>query len=244
LPGTGTRNSYMMHTLKYGDHEIDYRLVQEDRLSIQVAVYPDSTVVVKVPSHATLESIESKLKRKARWILKQRSFFLQFSPKTPPKHFVIGETHLYLGKQYRLAISKGENKSVKLIGGKFLVSCNEESDSQCVKNALDDWYRTRAENVYATRLQDCWVRFEYSDSQYPKLSLRRMKTRWGSLSERGVLTLNTSLIKAPVACLDYVVTHELCHLEYPNHDAKFFRLLESKMPNWSKLKNELEQLLS
>ena len=233
----------MRYTFEYGDHKIDYRLVYEDRHSLQVAVYPDSTIVVKVPNHATLDTIESKLKRKARWIMKQRSFFQQFVPQTPPKHYVGGETHLYLGKQYRLAISKGEQNSVKLIGGKFLVVCKDELNPVCVKNALDDWYRTRAKNVYATRLQACWVRFEYSDSQYPKLSLRRMKTRWGSLSERGVLTLNTSLIKAPPACLDYVITHELCHLEYPNHDAKFFRLLESKMPHWSKLKNQLEKLL-
>ena len=70
-----------------------------------------------------------------------------------------------------------------------------------------------------------------------------MKTRWGSLSSKGNLTLNTKLILAPRECIDYVLTHELCHLAHKNHGPDFYRLLERTMPGWEKYKTKLERSL-
>jgi hypothetical protein len=67
-----------------------------------------------------------------------------------------------------------------------------------------------------------------------------MKKRWGSLSHNGLLTLNTDLIRAPKACIDYVITHELCHLKHHNHGPNFYRLLEKMMPDWERRKTQLE----
>jgi predicted metal-dependent hydrolase len=67
-----------------------------------------------------------------------------------------------------------------------------------------------------------------------------MKKRWGSLSDKGTVTLNTNLIKAPKECIDYVVTHELCHLKYHDHSSEFYKLLDSVIPEWKKIKHKLE----
>ncbi len=67
-----------------------------------------------------------------------------------------------------------------------------------------------------------------------------MRTRWGSLSDKGTVTLNIDLIRAPKECIDYVVTHELCHLKYPDHSPEFYKLLESVSPGWEKIKHKLE----
>jgi len=172
-----------------------------------------------------------KLKRKARWVIKQQAFFYQFAPKTPPRSFVSGETQLYLGRQYRLKVSEGPKDMVKLVGGEFVVTCMADPQSVRVKSAMGKWYRKRAEEVYTTRFESCWKQFRQPELPKPKISIRKMKTRWGSLSPAGLLTLNVELIKAPKACLDYVITHELCHLIHPRHDSGFYKLLESKMPN-------------
>jgi len=63
---------------------------------------------------------------------------------------------------------------------------------------------------------------------------------WRSLSHSGVMTLNRELIRAPCECIDYVVTHELCHLKYKNHSPEFYRLLEQTMPDWETRKHRLE----
>jgi predicted metal-dependent hydrolase len=67
-----------------------------------------------------------------------------------------------------------------------------------------------------------------------------MRKRWGSLSEKGTLTLNVDLIRAPKECIDYVVTHELCHLKHRDHSPEFYKLLESLVPGWERMKQKLE----
>ena len=72
------------------------------------------------------------------------------------------------------------------------------------------------------------------------MQIRRMKTRWGSLSPNSILTLNMDLIRAPKECVDYVIIHELCHLQYPNHGPGFYKLMESVMPDWGRRKHKLD----
>jgi predicted metal-dependent hydrolase len=74
----------------------------------------------------------------------------------------------------------------------------------------------------------------------PKLSMKRMQKRWGSLSDKGTVTLNIDLIRAPKECIDYVVTHELCHLKYHDHSPEFYKLLDAVLPGWEKIKHKLE----
>jgi len=70
-----------------------------------------------------------------------------------------------------------------------------------------------------------------------------MKKRWGSLSRSGLLTLNTDLIRAPQECIDYVITHELCHTLHHDHGAAFYALLVEVMPDWERRKHKLELAL-
>ena len=85
--------------------------------------------------------------------------------------------------------------------------------------------------------------FKLPGSTLPRLAIRRMKTRWGSMSPNGTLTLNSDLVRAPRECIEYVVTHELCHLKHRHHDAAFYGLLEQHMPDWEKRKHKLELAL-
>lgn len=70
-----------------------------------------------------------------------------------------------------------------------------------------------------------------------------MKTRWGSLSRAGTMTLNVALIQTPRPCIEYVITHELCHVRERNHGAGFYKLLKKVMPDWEKRKKRLETAL-
>ena len=86
-------------------------------------------------------------------------------------------------------------------------------------------------------------RIELLQGTLDLLILRTLQSRWGSLSAAGTMTLNVHLVRAPRACIEYVVAHELCHLKHRGHDAAFFQLLERVMPDWAERKELLELAL-
>lgn len=210
---------------------------------MEIAVHPDGRVVVKAPESATGDEIRERVYRRARWIRKQIGYFEQFHPRTPRRRYVSGETHLYLGRQYRLKVSAGEEAGIKLIRGFIYLTCRGRPNPNKVQLLLDEWYLERARTKYAESLGRCFPDFQRMGYAQPTVHIRRMKTRWGSLSSKGTLTLNRELIRAPRDCIDYVVTHELCHLKYQDHSSAFYRLLEQVMPDWKRRKHRLELAL-
>jgi len=103
---------------------------------------------------------------------------------------------------------------------------------------LQDWYYQRTEKIFKEEYEKMLKYFKY-DFQ-PKLITREMKKRWGSFLNHKKIILNPKLIQAPKECIDYVITHELCHMKYKNHDAKFYRALKKRIPNWKEIKEKLE----
>jgi predicted metal-dependent hydrolase len=110
-----------------------------------------------------------------------------------------------------------------------------------VKAILNRWYLDHARQVFMDVVNEWLPRFK--GYQCPRLIVRAMQSRWGSLSQAGSMTLNVSLVRAPKACVEYVVVHELCHLKHRDHDVNFFRLLGQVMPDWEKRKQRLETAL-
>ncbi len=194
-----------------------------------------------VPSGKPLEEVKSRILRKAPWIVKQLNYFDQFHPLQPPREYVSGETHYYLGRQYRLKIRLGEKRRVRLVGKFFEVELPEPMDSSSAKKVMRDWYRKHASEMFNRKVDGYYPWFAKRGAAYPKIILRTMTSRWGSCTGHGTITLNTELIKAPLVCIDYVIIHELCHLVHPNHDKKFYRLMSAAMPDWERWKDRLER---
>jgi len=209
---------------------------------MQVKVYPDLRVEAILPDNGDITLAQSKLRKKARWIARQIDYFEQFLPAPPPKEYVGGETHYYLGRQYRLKIQEYRQEYVKLVGKYFQVYTADKHDAKRIRELLENWYFEHASGLFQKRLD----RLEYVIRQLkveePSFKIRSMKNRWASLSGRGgVITFNVELLKAPLPCIDYVIVHELCHLKYPNHSREFYRLLQSIIPDWRERKERLEK---
>lgn len=231
------------HSIQYGNKTIYFQVISSNRKTIEIAVYPDSNVIVKAPVNTDLSVLEKRIRNRASWIRKQQDYFEQFEVQTTPRSYIGGETHLYLGRQYRLKISEGIQSKVMLTRGFFMVTCKGKNTPQKVKRLMDTWYRKKAAQKYEEYFKDIWQKFQKYDLNEPKLKIRRMKTRWGSLSKKGNLTLNIDLIRAPKECIEYVITHELCHLKHHDHGTDFYNLLEKLMPDWKKRKHKLELAL-
>lgn len=233
----------MTDSIIYGLEYISYEIFFVSRKTMEIAVHPDKRIVVMAPKHTALADIKDRVKRRARWIKKQINYFRQFDPRTPPRSYVNGESHLYLGKHYRLRIDKAKEPCVKLVRGKLFVYLEGDASEDTVKCYLESWYKERAKVKLTESFERCLVKFTRKGFKRPVLQFRAMKTRWGSLSKKGTLTLNPVLIRAPKECIEYVITHELCHLKYHDHSPAFYKLLERVMPDWEKRKHRLELAL-
>ena len=198
-------------------------------------------VLVKAPVDAPIDKIRQKVREKAPWILRQQSFFLPFHPKTAPKNYISGETHLYLGRQYRLKVVEGISNQVKLKGRFIEVAC---ADKAMAKELLKKWYLDHARKRFAQYAAPWIERFKQYKVEPSSIVLREMPTRWGSCTPKGKIILNPELIKAPKGCIEYVIVHELCHLVHHDHTPKFFDLQEKEMKDWEKWKMRLEVLLA
>lgn len=230
-------------SIPYGKHDIAFDVVYGNRRSMEISVHPDGTVVVRAPKGTSPETIERLLLRRAAWIKRQMDYFNQFDPRTPSRSFIVGETHLYLGRQFRLKLQVGQANEVKLARGFFQITCKGAAESELVKKLLDSWYLEKTRARLPESLNRCFAAFGRMGLERPPMKIRRMRTRWGSLSGKGTLTLNADLIRTPRECIDYVITHELCHLQHRNHGPKFYRLLEQVMPDWERRKQKLEAAL-
>jgi len=225
----------------YGSMLINFNVIRRNRSTLEIAVHPNSTVEVTAPVECTEEVIRERVKKRAGWIVRQRKWFNQFNPRTPDRQYLGGETHLYLGKRYRLKICIGETIGVRLVNGNFEVTVSDKSSSQTIQSQLELWYRNQSKRLFRLLLDEQCER--YGIFNPPTLHIRAMKTRWGSLSKGGILTLNSSLIRAPKECIKYVITHELCHVTHHDHSHGFYKLLKSRMPDWEKNKQKLEEAL-
>ena len=229
---------------EYGSQKINYQILFVERKTMEIAVHPDAKVIVRAPVKATLDQIKSKVTKRARWIHKQLDYFSRFEPRTPPRAYISGETHFYLGRQYRLKVEKGSQDSVKLSRGLFLVTSNKGIDPAVIKGLLDEWCCLKATEIFNKCLDDCIERLKKMNFKKPKLRINRLKKRWGSLSKSGALNLNIDLIRAPRESIEYVVTHELCHLKFHNHGPEYYKLLDRIMPDWPAIKHRLEFMLA
>ena len=231
----------MIAAIQFGSRKIDFQLEFSKRKSLGISVTAELLVLVKAPVDTTLEKVKEKVKKKAPWILKQQSFFLSFHPKTTARRFVGGETHLYLGRQYRLKILESKTESVK-IKGQFIEV--ETLKKVRVKQLVNEWYLKNAKIKFHSIAQPLIDKFKKHKVEPSSIVLREMPTRWGSCTPKGKIILNPELIKAPKGCIEYVIIHELCHLIHHDHTQKFIDLQTKEMLDWEKWKSKLEKMLA
>ena len=136
----------------------------------------------------------------------------------------------YLGKQYTIVY--GDSKKVEFIGDKVYVPHDFN---------VDAWYKKQAKTLFLERLDYNYEKYTRS-IPYPKLRIRKMTSRWGVCNIRThVMTLNLELIKRDICYLDYVIIHEMTHLVYGDHSARFWKVVGENMPDFKKYRDEMKE---
>jgi predicted metal-dependent hydrolase len=211
------------------EYTITHRSRVKKRLHMEIDEH--GGLVVVAPGHWTKAHIRATLSQNSsrveRFLARARK--QQFAPLL----YVQGEAHFYLGTRYPLKTGAipGRKNKVVFTGQEIRVE-SRQAEAGNIQSLLQAWYRQQAMHVFGERLQLISSRASWAKNRSIPLKLRKMKRTWGNCSSRGVIKLNTHLIKAPLPVIDSVIAHELCHLEEMNHSRAFYTLLEALNPDW------------
>lgn len=227
------------HIFKYGSFSYQYFIVRQNRKTISLSVQPNLSIVLRCPKDFSQEKIEKFLKKRWSWLEKQINYFKKFKNNSIKKEYISGESFLYLGRQYKLLVEKSSENRVLLKYGQILLyTTGSVRNKNKNREVLEKWYLDRADVIFNEEYRKVLKNFDYDFE--PKLVLRKMNKRWGSFLKDKKIILNPKLIQAPKECIDYVISHELCHMKYKDHDSKFYDLLRRKVKNWEEIKERLE----
>lgn len=236
-------NAFVELEASWGKHRLPFRLRRAEVKRLRIVVDPEGKVQVTAPLHATDDAVIERVARRGDWIQRQRENFARWRPRTPVRQYLDGETHLLLGRQLRLQIERKVSREVAVSGGRLIVGLSETADRDAIRGVVLAWYVAQAKAVFAERLEAqslIWRRFGVDR---PRLIVRALRNRWGSMTAAGNLVLNVDLVRASPKLIDYVIAHELAHVLHPDHGQEWRQLLASVMPDWEDRKALLEAQL-
>ena len=222
---------------------ISFSVRRTERRTLRISVTPEGRVVVSAPADASDADIVNRVRRRGAWIVRQRARFERWRPRTPPRQYEGGETHLFLGRPYRLLKVRSEAFGVRVDGDRLVLNMPQDKGPAFRRAVVRHWYRLQARRVFPERLAAILPPFARLGVKRPRLVIREMTHRWGSFTAKGVLVLNLELVRASPSLIDYVIAHELAHALHPNHGAGWEELLTRVMPDWLVRKDELEREL-
>lgn len=211
---------------------LGYEVHRKKVKNINLRIKPNMEIYISAPMNLHSDYIENFIRSKEKWIKQVLQKIEEAKQNQLPSQYLSGEKHKYLGKEYELEVKQGNSNRVSLKEGKIILTVisNIFENSDEKKKVMEKWYFENAQKVFVNAIQK-WL--EILDESIEKLSIKPMKSRWGSCNHvKRYINLNTELIKRTQFEIEYVVLHELTHLKYPNHGKGFYRYIENYMPNY------------
>lgn len=216
--------------------ELRYILKRSPRRRTIALRIDSNGLTVNAPARAPLHRLEAVLADKAGWV---RDKLAEMSERqAPPRVWQDGETLPYLGGQLILAVQPGRVRAPPVMAGEQLrVEVADPANGAAVRTKVLRWYRSQALDHFAGRVA---LYAGQLDVKLPPLSLSNAASRWGSCNARGEVRLNWRLIKAAPHLIDYVVAHELAHLQHLDHSPAFWRAVAALYPDCLAARRELK----
>ena len=221
-----------------GDRLIRYHIKRSRRKTIGLYVYKNQKVEVRVPYFCSYMQADSFVQERLQWISNKLE---EFENTRYTRYENDDGRCFFLGQSLELDVFYAGRYHATLNDGVLSLGLKQPQDLAVRQQGVSRWYKDQGAVIFSERLEACWIAFADKVLRKPTLKLRKMKSRWGSCSRDGVITLNSELIRAPYPLLDYVITHELCHLLEFNHSSRFYQLMDDAMPDWRERKEQLKQ---
>jgi predicted metal-dependent hydrolase len=228
---------YQKDRVRYGTITIPYHIIKTGRVKTsEVIVDADTRIVtVRTPLEKDKHEIQRIILDKASWILQKQREFRENTPQLIKPTFKENSTLTYLGKNYPLVIKKKKKKQseneLQLINGEFVATIKSSKNSKnLIKNLYESWLLDNAQIILKDKVEKCSKKIEIG---IERVNIKNLKNRWGSLSkDKKTINLNVNLLKAPDDVLDYIILHELCHVNINDHTHHYWDLVRKYMPSY------------
>lgn len=195
------------------------RLIRTRRKTVAIIVDEQGQLLVRAPRRLPRTQIQELVDQHADRIAEQQAL-------RRPKRFVDGELFWYLGVQYPLSIVDRDSRPELYLADRFYLAQEAQPRG---RELFQAWYRAQAKILLPARVDFYAGRMSL---RYRKLRITSAQTRWGSCSSKGDLNFTWRLLMVPPESVDYVVVHELAHLQVQNHSPEFWALVERTMPDY------------
>ena len=214
---------------------INIRIEKTDRRkTVSIFIERNGSVRVLAPVTVPDEKIEEAVRAKEYQIFTKLAKWKELNQGKVNREFVNGQSFLYLGRNYRLTITENQEVPLKISGGFFHLDKKHLSKAD---NLFKEFYKDKAEKKIKERMKLIAEKFQDKPTSIKVLELQN---RWASWTPKNGLNFHWKCIMAPVSVLDYIITHEMVHLKFPNHSDKFWNELDKKMPNFREHENWLK----
>jgi predicted metal-dependent hydrolase len=222
---------------------IDFSVTYSGRRTLGINVLPDSTVIVRVPWLTSMKVINRIVQQKSGWIIKHRDSYKEKYQTKLNGQYINGEIHLFRGNKSLLKIEKSNKSYIRFYNNTIEIGLEKTENARAVKMLLYKGYKDEALIVFPEIFKRILEKFDRQIFRPSGLVIRTMKRRWGSCSNKGIITLSTELIKLPDMFIEYVILHELCHLKHHNHGTEYYKLLSELSPEWKSIRKELRKYI-
>ncbi|MBR5941697.1 MAG: M48 family metallopeptidase [Neisseriaceae bacterium] len=205
--------------------------------NINLSVKKNGQIAVSMPYRCAMTTVENFVKSRLSWIRQTQEKINSIVCRQ--LKYENNETHFLWGKPYCLLIEVVNNIGVKIQENQIIIRLSEKNNTaENRQYILDKFYANAVKNQLSLILEK-WV--TQMNTPQPKISIRKMKTRWGSCSpNKKSIRINSELAKYPSECLQYVLVHELAHFFVKGHGDDFIAIIDKNMPNWQKYKKMLD----
>jgi hypothetical protein len=234
------------HTIDFGGEAIRFSIKRTARRkTVAISVGFDG-VRVLAPADLDDHHVIGIVRKKGAWVLRKNASYRELGGTSSVPEFVSGETFRYLGRAYRLKVLADNTTVVSRItarGSNLVAPVPKGVDAairrSAVRSGLRHWYRERAKAHFPVRAKAI---ASLLGIPTPAIQIVDQSKRWGSCDARGRIRLNWRLVMAPMSLIDYVIAHEACHVLEHNHSHRFWRSLETIMPDYEVRVRQLDRM--
>jgi len=215
---------------------IDIKVEKTDRRkTVSIFIERDGSVRVLAPSATSDEKIEEAVKSRKYQIFTKLAKWQELNQGKVKRPFVNGQSFLYFGRNYRLSIVENQEVPLKLSKGYLTL---EKSKLNKADKVFKLFYKEKAVKKISERLKLIEQKFQEKPTS---IQVMELQNRWASWTPKHGLNFHWKCAMAPVPVIDYIITHEMVHLKYPNHSSDFWNELDKKMPDYKEHENWLKQ---
>lgn len=221
--------------------EIEVIITKKKMKNVRLKVFPDRKVTLSSPQNVPNAWIEEYLKEKSGWIEERLTYFKKTTGYEALKVIKSGISTKILGREVIILVEESPNQKVYRDEDRVIVCVPDKSNYKCIIKLFDQWWKIQAKLYYENVLQQLYPVLRKYNIKKPSLTVRKMKTLWGSCSVgKTKITINQYLYKALPPYIEYVILHELIHFLYPKHNREFYDFLSIYMPDWKERKRRLD----